>query len=111
MVGIQLALQVSICFNTFYFVYMVSIIFILLAILIIVKRPYKHLLHNLALLLNLSVLGFNVGWIIAEEWSRQIIPYRNLLTIVLTMSLGLVSLMAVIRVILNFKMELKWREQ
>ena len=85
--------------------------FILLVLLIIIKRPYKHILHNLALLFNLSVLGFNLGWIIAEEMSNKIIPYRNQLTMVLTISLVLVSLMAVIRVILNIKMEIKWREQ
>ena len=105
MVGIQLVLQVSICYQPFYFVYVAAIVFILLMLGVIIKRPYKHPLHNFGLLLNLSVLGFNFGWIIIEEHFNQIIPYRIKLTMVLAAGLSLVSLMAVIRLLLTIKKE------
>ena len=110
MVGIQLVLQVSICYQLFYFVYVAAILFILLMLGVIIKRPYKHPLHNFGLLLNLSVLGFNFGWIIAEQLFKQMMPYRMKLTMALASGLALVSLMAVIRLLLTIKREWEWRK-
>jgi len=68
---------------------------------ICLQRPYKHSIHNIAILLNQFTLTFIIGWLLLEKYSTIPFNIEKLLMYCLLGLMGAVLLSSLARIILS----------